>query len=179
MASNAENVSIWWRHHDWVHITKLYIHGQTGGYTLSRNQNCMLQIQGSLSSSWTICLKALLLTLVNYNSSMPSSVGRNYFCTDGVWQWINNFIQHFTWLVITCAWIKDNPKCMHILRDIVLGYATTGVRGSAGYLGTDLPPCVNIASWCWQLWQPGLLWTGYVLRRPTEWMSFQMTNAFP
>ena len=65
MASNAENVSIWWRHHDFVFAGNIIVHlaNTSGAFILHQ----AMQRRGILQGP-------LLLTWINFNPIMPTKM---------------------------------------------------------------------------------------------------------
>ena len=109
-AGSAENVSIWWRHHENIRIIR-------GMLSIARvlnkpstkfcDQILPFVSLGHLHKDWVTLLPTWIsnrihynvwnewnyLTIINFNSA-----------AGGVWEWISNFIPHFAGHVITYPW---------------------------------------------------------------------------
>ena len=100
MASNAENVSIWWRHHVFVFAGNIIVHlaNTSGAFILHQ----AMQRRGILQGP-------LLLTWINFNPIMPTKMWDTVIypfpnfngATVEVWDSISNFIPHFIMDIIT------------------------------------------------------------------------------
>ena len=106
-ASNAENVSIWWRHHASTSVRNSRGRSPIGHHTVGcanfTGRRLYVTFNPRYGKVITVVIKYGMKLLIRY--LFPNFNG----CTVEVWEWISEFIPSFTGHAIIHAGIKVKP----------------------------------------------------------------------